>query len=89
MYETGSCGNEMSESVSESRRERVPLDRERVLGGAIAVADAGGVGALTIRSLAAELGVKPMSVYYYFGNKGHILDGIVDVVSQRDRPPAG
>ena len=62
--------------------------RERVLSGAIAVADAGGVGALTIRSLAAELGVKPMSVYYYVANKSEILDGIVDVVfGEIDLPP--
>jgi AcrR family transcriptional regulator len=78
----------MSRPVNESLPERVPLDRERVLSGAIAVADAGGVRALTIRSLATELGVKPMSVYYYFANKGEILDGIVDVVfSEIDLPP--
>jgi AcrR family transcriptional regulator len=78
----------MSKPGGESRRVRVPLDRERVLSGAIAVADAGGVRALTIRSLAAELGVKPMSVYYYFANKSEILDGIVDVVfSEIDLPP--
>ena len=38
------------------------LSRERVLRAAIAVADAGGLGSLTIRSLATELAVKPMSV---------------------------
>ena len=51
-----------------------------MLRGAIAVADAGGIGALTIRSLAQELGVKPMSVYHYVANKDEILDGIVDLV---------
>jgi AcrR family transcriptional regulator len=44
------------------------------------IADAGGIGALTIRSLAAELGVKPMSVYHHVANKEEILDGIVDLV---------
>ena len=48
--------------------------------GAVAVADAGGIAALTIRSLAAELGVKPMSVYHHVANKDEILDGIVDIV---------
>jgi AcrR family transcriptional regulator len=38
------------------------------------------VQSLTIRSLAAELGVKPMSVYHYVPNKEAILDGIVDLV---------
>src|SRR5215217_7711699 len=50
--------------------------------------NAAGVRALTIRSLAAELGVKPMSVYYYVANKSEILDGIVDeVFSEIDLPP--
>ena len=59
---------------------RPRLSRERVLQGAVAVADAGGIAALTIRSLAAELGVKPMSVYHHVANKDEILDGIVDLV---------
>jgi len=50
------------------------------MGGALAVADAGGLAALTIRSLAHELGVKPMAVYHYVANKDEILDGIVDLV---------
>ena len=61
--------------------ERRPrLDRERVLRAAVALADRGGLAALTIRSLADELGVKPMSLYYYVKNKEEILDGIVDIV---------
>ena len=32
------------------------------------------------RSLAQELGVKPMSVYYHVANKDEILDGLVDIV---------
>lgn len=67
-------------SASSSTPERVPLNRERVLRGALVVADAGGLGALTIRSLAHELGVKPMSVYHYVANKDEIIDGIVDLV---------
>ena len=59
---------------------RAPLSRERVLNGAVAVADATGIAGLTIRSLAEELGVKPMSVYHHVANKEQILDGIVDIV---------
>jgi AcrR family transcriptional regulator len=69
---------------------RSRLSRERVLRGAVAVADAGGVGSLTIRSLAAELGVKPMSVYHHVANKDEILDGIVDLVfSEIELPQIG
>jgi AcrR family transcriptional regulator len=77
-------------TVVESPAERVPLSRDRVLRGAMAVADAGGLAALTIRSLARSLGVKPMSVYHYVANKDAILDAIVDLVfSEIDLPVAG
>jgi AcrR family transcriptional regulator len=59
---------------------RVPLTRQRVLAGAFAVADSHGIEALTMRSLAEELGVKPMSVYHHVANKEAILDGLVDSV---------
>jgi len=68
------------ERTQERTRARAPLSRERVLRAAVAVADAGGISALTIRSLALELGVKPMSVYHHVAHKDEILDGIVDIV---------
>ena len=75
----------MSDSDVPQGRQR--LSRERVLNAAVGVADAGGIGALTIRSLAQELGAKPMSVYYHVAGKEAILDGIVDVVfSEIDLP---
>ena len=84
------AGSDMLEPVVERPEERPPLSRERVLRGAVAVADAGGIGALTMRSLARELGVKPMSLYYYVAGKAEILDGIVDLVfSEIDLPSPG
>lgn len=70
------------ETAEEGRTspERNPLSRGRVLETAVAIADKSGIAALTMRSLAQELGVKPMSLYYYFPNKGAILDAIVDIV---------
>jgi AcrR family transcriptional regulator len=77
----------MSKPAAGSPTQRAPLTRERVLRGAIAIADAGGIAALTIRALADKLGVKPMSVYYHVANKDEILDGIVDLVfSEIDLP---
>jgi AcrR family transcriptional regulator len=60
--------------------KRVPLNRQRVLCGALEVADADGVDALTMRSLAAHLEVKPMALYHHLANKSAIIDGIVDLV---------
>lgn len=79
----------MSERASVRPGERTPLNRERVLRGAIAVADEAGIGSLTMRSLARELDVKPMSVYHHVANKDEILDGIVDLVfSEIELPSA-
>ena len=67
-------------AASNGEAVRVPLNRDRVIRSAVAVADAGGINALTIRSLAQSLGVKPMSVYHYVANKDEIIDSIVDLV---------
>ena len=80
----------MSTTANSTPGHRDPLTRERVLHGAIAIADAGGIAALTIRALADKLGVKPMSVYHHVANKDEILDGIVDLVfSEIDLPTTG
>lgn len=59
---------------------RPPLSTTRVLEGAVTLADRSGMAAFTIRRLADELGVKPMSIYHYLPNKDAIVDGMVDVV---------
>lgn len=80
----------MRELPTELSERRPRLSRERVLQGAMDVADSGGIEALTIRSLAERLGVKPMSVYYYVANKDEILDGIIDLVfAEIDLPAVG
>jgi AcrR family transcriptional regulator len=44
----------------------------------------------TVRALASELGVKPMSLYHYVAGKDEILDGIVDLVfSEIELPASG
>jgi len=69
-----------AEVVSKDSQDRLPLSRDRVLESAVAIADSSGLGALTMRSLAQALGVKPMSLYYHVANKGEILDAIIDMV---------
>jgi AcrR family transcriptional regulator len=65
---------------TETAAPRVPLSKERVLRGAIALADAQGIQALTMRNLAHELGVEAMSLYYHVANKEALLDGVVDTL---------
>jgi AcrR family transcriptional regulator len=66
---------------------RSRLTRERVLEAAMLIADRGGLSGLTIRTLAAELGAKPMSVYYYVASKDELLDLLVDVVFEEIELP--
>lgn len=69
---------------------RPPLSRQRALAAAMALADADGIGSLTMRNLAQELGVEAMSLYHHVANKNDILDGMVDMVfAEIDLPPAG
>jgi AcrR family transcriptional regulator len=67
--------------------ERVALSRQRVLGAAVALADAQGVEALSMRKIAQELGVVPMALYKHVANKDELLDGMVDVVVGEIDPP--
>jgi AcrR family transcriptional regulator len=57
------------------------LSRERVLRAAIELADREGLGALTMRRLAHELGIEAMSLYHYVAGKDDILAGMVDLVT--------
>src|SRR5690606_27134361 len=73
-----------------SRTNRTPLTRDRVMEAAVAVADEGGVAAVTMRKVAERLGVEAMSLYYHVSGKDEILDGIVDrVFSEIELPGDG
>jgi AcrR family transcriptional regulator len=64
------------------------LTRERVIEGAVDLADEIGVEALTIRKLADSLDVGPMTIYHHVPGKEQIIDGMVDMVfSEIDLPP--
>ena len=79
----------MTTQADPNAMSRAPLSRERVLGAAVALADRGGIGALSMRKLAQELGVEAMSLYHHVANKDDILDGIVDVVFSEIELPSG
>jgi AcrR family transcriptional regulator len=51
-----------------------------VLGAALALADEGGIGALTMRKLGQALRVEAMSLYNHVANKEEVLDSLVDIV---------
>ncbi len=67
-------------TTESTTQRREPLSRERVLQGAVEVADAGGIEALTMRNLAQHLSVEAMSLYYHVANKAALLEGTVEMV---------
>jgi AcrR family transcriptional regulator len=66
---------------SADEASRAPLSRARTLEVALAVADADGIEAVTMRRLGRELGVEAASLYHHVNGKDQILDGLVDVVA--------
>lgn len=81
---------QMTTKADPRAEPRTPLSKERVVRAAIDLADKGGIGSLSMRKLAQELGVEAMSLYNHVSNKDDILDGIVDVVfGEIGLPPSG
>lgn len=66
-----------------SRRKRAPLSKLRILDAALALADAEGVEALSMRRLGQVMGVEAMSLYKHVTDKDAILDGLVERVLEQ------
>ena len=69
-----------------SRRPRGGLEREEIAAAALEIADAEGLDALSMRTLAERLGVGTMTLYGYFRSKDELLDALVDAVVTERRP---
>ncbi|WP_411699150.1 TetR/AcrR family transcriptional regulator C-terminal domain-containing protein [Conyzicola sp.] len=67
--------------------KRAYLNRDRVLGAAVSLADQIGIDSLSMRRLAHELEVVPMALYKHVQNKEELLDGMVEVVIGEIDPP--
>ena len=65
-------------SVKGPRRRTTTED---VVAAAITIADREGVEALTIRAVAAAVGLTPMAIYRHVRDKEELLDRVVDVVA--------
>jgi AcrR family transcriptional regulator len=78
----------MATQMEEDERTRAPLNRERILRTAVALADQGDVQAASMRKIAQELGVVPMALYKHVAGKDELLDGMIDVVVGEIDPPA-
>ncbi len=63
------------------KNHRPALSRDLILHRGIAHADANGLSSLSMRKLAADLGVEAMSLYNHVTNKADLLDGMLDLVA--------
>lgn len=68
----------MTAPSSTGRRPR--LSRDIVLAAALALVDAEGLDALTMRRLGQELDRDPMALYRYAENRAALLDGVAETV---------
>jgi AcrR family transcriptional regulator len=57
------------------------LTRERIVALALEIIDEDGLEAMNMRRLAADAGVKPMSLYHHFPNKRAILDAVGEKIA--------
>jgi AcrR family transcriptional regulator len=67
--------------MTDTTSARAALSRARVLETAVTLADREGIGGLTMRGLASELGVEAMSLYHHVANKHDLLDGVAEAVA--------
>lgn len=58
------------------------LSRDEVAHGALAIADAEGLAALSMRRLAADLGVGTMTLYGYVRSKDELIEAAVDAAAE-------
>lgn len=77
----------MTSSTPRTRRARGSLTPDAILEAAERAA-AGGIDAMTVRTIAAELDAAPMSLYRYFATMDELVDALLDRVLGRFVPPA-
>jgi AcrR family transcriptional regulator len=71
-----------------SRKGKPELSVDRIVRAAIEVADREGLGALSMRRVAEQLGVGTMSLYTHVPGKGELFDVMLDTVNAETARPA-
>ncbi|HEX2704235.1 MAG TPA: TetR family transcriptional regulator [Candidatus Lustribacter sp.] len=66
--------------MARAQAGRRPVTRERLFERALAIIDAGGLEALTMRRLAADVGVEAASLYHHVSGKDELLDGALSLM---------
>ena len=67
----------MKTATATGTGRRAGLDAADVVAAALALVDAGGADALTMRKLAAELGVTTNTIYWHVGNRDELIGAVI------------
>ena len=70
-----------------SPKKSADLSRDAIVDRALDIADAEGIGAITIRRIAQEFGVTPMALYWHVANKDELLAAMGDALLAGVTPP--
>jgi len=68
--------------------KRAPLTKDVIFTTALAIIDAGGMEALSMRRLAHDLGIEAMSLYHHVRDKQALLAGVVELSLRMQAPAA-
>jgi len=77
----------VSRATPDAPRSAGRLSRAQVLEGAVRLADAEGLDAVSMRRLSSELGVVPMALYKHVADKDDLVAGMIDSVVARYPAP--
>jgi len=69
------------------KKRTTPLTKDELFTAALAIADAEGLEALSMRRLAAEVGVEAASLYHHLPNKDALLSGVIVKMRSEMRIP--
>jgi TetR/AcrR family tetracycline transcriptional repressor len=67
----------------------VALDRQRIVGEAVALLDADGLEGVTLRKLAQRLGVQAPTLYWHLPNKAALVTAIAEEILEQQFPASG
>ena len=72
MWQRGGMAERRSRSGNDDGTDR----RDRILDAALAIVNSG--APLTMRKLAADVGVAPTAIYWHVGNRSELIDALID-----------
>src|SRR3712207_4916765 len=87
MAEPGTTGNRRAGRSGAVRNRRSRPSRDEVAEAALHLLEREGLEALTVRRVAAEVGIPPTNLYGYFRGKDELVDAVINLGARRSPLP--